>query len=393
MTRMTSRARRIASIAVAASAVGSLAFVFGGGGAAQVASGPYVAFGYNELGMHCMGDDFAEICILPPYNTLRTQVIRRAEEPQIVSSGVTVSYVVPANTRGADKSNFWKYAPALFGVNLPPDVGLTGHGFTGTMSPTASGHWEVTGIPIVPTDDTGRLDPYPVAEVKVTGPLGSTIARPIVPVSTEMSCSLCHGGDGISVATDILQKHDKLQGTNLESQKPVLCASCHADNALGAPGIPGVSNLSHAMHGAHAEHVAKLNLPNDCYACHPGIRTQCQRDVHLANGIQCVNCHGDMNAVANPVRNPWVDEPRCSDCHSKPGFQFEQPGKLFKDSVGHSGVHCAACHGSPHAITATVTPIDNQQAIALQGHEGVINTCTVCHTQTPDEPFFHKVND
>jgi hypothetical protein len=355
--------------------------------------GNYVVMGFNDLGMHCSQEDFSEMCILPPYNNLRAQVIRRAEEPEIVTSGVTVSYVIPANTRSYDKTNFWKYAPALFGVVLTPDVGLTGHGLSGTLAPAPGAIWEVTGIPILPIDDSGRLDPYPVARLRASGPLGAAVARPIVPVSSEMSCALCHGGTGVSVAHDILADHDTLHGTHLVDQKPVLCASCHADPALGTPGTPGVPTLSHAMHGAHADRVEQSGLDNVCYACHPGIRTQCQRDIHAGLGITCTNCHGGMAEVADPQRIPWKDQPRCGDCHTKPGFAFEQPGVLFKDSIGHGGVHCATCHGSPHAITPTTTPIDNEQAIALQGHAGVINTCTVCHTATPSDPFFHSVND
>ena len=56
---------------------------------APVVSNPFVVLGYNELGMHCMNQDFSEMCILPPYNTLKAQVIyRRGEEPRIVTSGV-----------------------------------------------------------------------------------------------------------------------------------------------------------------------------------------------------------------------------------------------------------------------------------------------------------------
>jgi len=38
----------------------------------------------------------------------------------------------------------------------------------------------------------------------------------------------------------------------LVDSTPVLCASCHASNALGASGKPGVSSMSNAMHGHHA---------------------------------------------------------------------------------------------------------------------------------------------
>jgi hypothetical protein len=344
----------------------------------------YTVLGYNDLGMHCMNQDFSEICILPPFNTLKAQVIRRGEEPTI-----------PGNTVSTTKTNFWDFAPALFGVTLPANIGLTGNGLTGTMLPTGNRDWAATGIPITPLDDTFQNNPFQLSQILVKDKRGRKLAETVavVPVSWEINCNLCHNTPGISVATDILRKHDQLHGTTLEQQKPVLCASCHADPALGAPGVPGVSAFSHAMHGSHADRMGAVSyLNNSCYACHPGVNTECQRDVHLPLGITCVNCHGDMSAVANVNRMPWVDEPSCAQCHKlmKPQFDYEEPGKLFKDSKGHGGIFCSACHGPQHATGPATTDPDNAQAILKQGHAGVINDCRVCHTEVPDDPFFHS---
>jgi len=356
---------------------------------------PMVVFGYNDLGMHCMNSDFSEIMVLPPFNTLHAQVIERGVEPDIVTSDVTVRYFIPGNTHSADKCNFWAFPQPLLGGALPPDVGLTGHGMSGVMTVRPDNDWEVTGIPITPIDDNGRENPYSLAVIEVRQ--GSTLkarTQAVVPVSTEMSCNLCHNMPDMSTASDILTRHDQLHGTNLMASRPVLCAECHGSNALGLPGQPGRANLSSAMHTAHAPRMGPVqNLDEVCYACHPGVRTQCQRDVHFNHGITCTDCHGDMTAVGNPARQPWIDEPRCGNCHARPGFDFEQPGTLYRNSIGHKGVHCAACHGSPHAITPTVTEADNLQAMQLQGHVGVINECTVCHTPGPPGSFFHKVDD
>lgn len=361
-------------------------------------STPYVVFGYNDLGMHCMNQDFSELCVLPPYNTLHAQVVDRTHEsPDILTSDITVEYVIPANTRSADKTNFWTYANALFGANLPPNVGLTGHGLSGALTrTTGTNDYSVTGIPITPTDDTGRENPYNLATITVKqGGAVMAITQAVVPVSWEMSCNLCHNAPGVSTATDILRAHDRLHGTQLETQKPVLCAGCHADNALGTPGVPGVPNLSSAMHLAHASRMSQAGLANECYACHPGVRTKCQRDVHLSHGLACNDCHTSMTAVGDPARRPWIDEPTCGGCHQAqhPTWEFEEPGKLYRDSRGHRGIHCSACHGSPHAITPTVTVLDNIQAIAIQGHAGRIDTCTVCHRTTPSDPFPHRLTD
>lgn len=362
---------------------------------AAQAAGPYVVFGYNNLGMHCMDADYSEFTILPPYNTFRAQLIKRGVEPDIEDNPeFVIEYSIPSNTRSADKSNFWTYEQALFGVDLTPDIGLAGFGMSGTMILKEAGQYEATGVPIVPIDDSGTINPYPLVTLKATKE-GVMLAKTqaVMPVSQELSCNLCHQTPGVSTYTDILRAHDALHGTSLDLNRPVLCASCHADPALGTPGEPGVSFLSHAMHGAHAPRMDAVDLENDCYACHPGIRTECQRDVHLSNNVFCVDCHGDMAAVGDPARMPWVDEPRCGDCHSRPGFDFEEPGKLYQDSRGHSQVRCASCHGSPHAIAPTVTEVDNIQATALQGYPGTINDCLVCHTVTPGEAFFHKISD
>lgn len=359
----------------------------------QATPNPLVVLGYNDLGMHCMNQDFSEICILPPFNTLRATIIQRGEDPRILKSGVGVAYSIPGNTNSSKKTNFWRYAPALFGVNLPANIGLAGYGMTGMMAIQPEGDWGATGIPITPLTDSMHLDPYQLATIRASynGKFGVTQA--VVPVSWEINCNACHNTPGLSVATDILRKHDQMHGTTLVKQKPVLCAKCHADPALGAAGQPGVSTMSHAMHGAHANRMGNMTAEAKCYSCHPGPQTQCLRDVHKSNGMNCVSCHGDMADVAKPTRKPWVDEPRCGSCHNVPGHEYEQPGKLYRDSIGHNGVKCIACHGSPHAVGPSSNPRDNVQPIAYQGVAGTIKKCTVCHTQTPSDPFNHTRDD
>ncbi len=355
----------------------------------------YVVLAANELGMHCMQNDFSQMMILPPFNSLQAQVIRRGIEPDVMNGGVSVSFVLPTNTHSSDKTNFWSYAQSLLGVPVATDVGVTGTPMSGLMTyDAATAGWLATGIPVTPIDDDGKENPYPLALVQVTQ-TGQVVARTqaVVPVSWEMSCNLCHNTPGESTATSILKSHDRLHGTNLIMNQPVMCASCHSDNALGAPGQPGISSLSRAMHGAHATRMGEISLDNSCYACHPGVRTNCQRDVHAGLGISCVECHGGMSTVANPTRNPWVDMPRCGDCHQRAGFEFEQAGKLYRTSFGHGGVSCMSCHGSPHASGAAVTEKDNAQAVRVQDHVGVINTCSVCHTTQPSEAFFHRRNE
>ncbi|MBI1320251.1 MAG: hypothetical protein GC168_15095 [Candidatus Hydrogenedens sp.] len=354
--------------------------------------GQYVVLGYNDLGMHCMNQDFSELMILPPYNTIHAQVFRRGSEPRMITSGITVDYSVPGNTSSADKTNFWDYAEDLFGVSLPLDVGLTGNGLAGPMKPRKEiMDWQATGIPLTQITDAGKSNALQLAELSVKQS-GTEIARTdiVVPVSWEISCNLCHEKPGVSVDTAILQAHDQMHGTNLENSKPVVCGSCHAQPPLGLAGQPGVASLSSAMHSAHAARMDQVTLANSCYACHPGVETQCLRDVHVAKGMTCVDCHGSMAEVGNPARQSWVDEPKCGDCHQRSHFTFEEPGKLYRESRGHHEVQCATCHGSPHAITPATTKPDNVQSQMVQGHSGVLD-CAVCHINKPRDEFEHHL--
>ncbi len=360
-----------------------------------VSSGDYVVLGYNDLGMHCMNADFSELCVLPPANTLRATVIKRGEDPQITTSNVQVAYSIPGNTTSAEKTNFWKYSKLLFGASLPKDMGLFGYGLKGLMSPTASRDFMAQGIPLTPVTDAMRFDPYQLSQIFVTqGSKTVAATQAVVPVSWEMRCDTCHNTPGMTVAMDILKKHDRLEGTNLQNQRPVLCAKCHGDPALGAAGTPGVKTLSSAMHTFHASKFAGQTVEQTCYSCHPGPKTQCFRDIHKTKGLNCNSCHVSMQAVGDPARRPWIDEPRCGSCHHVAGHEYEQPGVLFRDSIGHNGVKCIACHGSPHAITPTNNARDNLQAVSLQGVAGPIGAkCTVCHTRTPSESFNHTRHD
>ncbi len=370
---------------------------------AAAAPGVYKIIGWNDLGMHCMNQNYANLVVLPPYNTMYAEVIKQGTNPQLVTSGIVVEYYIEGNTSSANKVNFWQYAQQAFHLAkpLPPNVGLAGAGLSGKMTPQPGGFFKVEGIPLTPYLDSNptQLYPYQIAHLTVKdAATGQVLAetRPVAPTSTEMNCQNCHSDgqrNGIAtgnVETNILTLHDQLQGTKLMNARPVLCADCHASNALGKPGVAGVKNLSLAMHGKHSTVFPLPNtMDNTCYQCHPGPKTQCLRDVMANAGLTCINCHGDLKAVADPARNPWVDEPKCGSCHESK--YAENTGKRYRDSTGHGGLFCETCHGSPHAILPSSQPNDNIQNIALQGNPGKLEDCHVCHgDQVPSGPGPHQ---
>jgi len=357
----------------------------------------FILLGWNDLGMHCYNRDFQDLAVLPPYNTLWAQVIQRGDPPQIITAGIRVEYSFPDNTYSVGKTNFWDYDVALFGVDLAENTGLTGKGLAGEMD-LETDYFIAEGIPLTEFEDSDLTtrQPYQLAEMVVKDDQGNVLASNMVvaPVSTEMRCDNCHYDGGVEdistgrVETNILTLHDQ---ENLDEyppghegplmdRRPILCAECHASNALGAEGVHDIPNLSRAMHERHDENVDDTLA--GCYSCHPGPETECLRDVMATeHEMDCIDCHGGMREVSlNP--NPWLIEPRCDDCHTDPAYAQDQA--LYRFSQGHGGVYCEGCHDSTHAISPSREARDSLKFINLQGYAGSLEKCTVCHLTQPE---------
>jgi len=367
--------------------------------------GDYVVIGWNDLGMHCINPSFAQLAILPPNNNLWVQVIKRGDPPAVVTSGITLEYSVNNNTKVSGKTDFWQYAPQLFGVDLPLGKGLSGNGLSGTMK-LVGDHFETTGIPLLPYDDNMNWNPYQIVSVKLKNAAGGQPKKTevVLPVSDELNCAQCHAqgmdatvnladGGTDSVDTNILMVHDYYHGStgqsttgpDLLSMRPVLCASCHSDNALGLKGDGSSKPLSLAMHGWHNPDRAP---DAGCYSCHPGGLTQCLRTGingmgYLGDTPSCQTgaCHGGMQQVADSIaqgRQPWLQEPTCEQCH---GVNYTTGQALYRNTKGHGGLYCAACHNSPHAWWPSKMWADNMQPSKLQHSPTSIGDCSICHTK------------
>jgi hypothetical protein len=348
----------------------------------------YIVIGWNDLGMHCANKNFQTFAVLPPYNNMHAQVIRRGDastSPALVTESMGVAYEIPGNTYSVGKTNFWDYEDKLFGVSLPDNIGLKGSGLTGSMT-AMDGYFGVEGIPVTPYTDADLVneDAYQLARLTLTDASLTVRAttNSVIPVSNEINCvsAGCHAEEQA-----ILNAHDAEGGFD-PNAKPILCAKCHSSNALGTAGTPGVPPLSQVVHGKHAEKT------NDCYKCHPGTHTRCLRDIMFSKGLVCQTCHGTVLDVATSIENgrrPWLDEPSCGACHGQ-AFS-EESGKLFRQSRGHGGLFCSACHGSPHAILPTIVERDNVQNIALQGYSGTLRKCVVCHGVNPQAAGPHGI--
>jgi PKD repeat protein len=440
--------------------------------------------GANNLGMHCMDADFGVLSILPPYNTIQAQLLNSSGHLVTSASGITVTYQAVAdpagsiNTTSQGKTNFWQFAQSLFSLPQPlaTDVGLTGLAMPGAanqarpMTFSASCNcWTAEGIPITPRDDAGARNAYPMMRLVARDAGGTVLATTdiVLPVSDEMDCSACHAsGSGAAAQPsagwaydadaqrdyrlNILRLHDQHRGgtpaftsalaaagynaaglyaTVTSDGKPILCARCHASNALGTASLPGVPALTAAVHAYHAsvtDPTSGLSLESSsnrsaCYRCHPGATTRCLRGAMgaavAADGtmaMQCQSCHGTMSAVGASGRQGWLDEPTCQNCHT--GTAVHNNGQLrytsaleangtrrvavdqtyatsantpsagfslFRFSRGHGGLLCEACHGSTHAEYPSSHANDNVASAQEQGHAGVLVECASCHGAQP----------
>jgi len=146
--------------------------VYAGG----TSSNDYVVAGYNDLGMHCVCPRADIMMLLPPWNTLRVQVIKRGSPPVPMndSTKLTVEYKIRENTYGDngpyDLSKDPEYLRWLdtanihfpgSGISRTNRVGLAGYGLSGVMtpeiltsSPGNAKYWLAEGAPAYPPLDT-----------------------------------------------------------------------------------------------------------------------------------------------------------------------------------------------------------------------------------------------
>ncbi|MHB8790792.1 MAG: multiheme c-type cytochrome [Desulfobulbaceae bacterium] len=414
----------------------------------------YVLLAWSNEGLRSMTDASRTWMLLPPGVTINAQLIRRGEIPEVMVDGVTLSYVLdPEFMNPAERTDFWEYAAELYGRDIPENIGLSGNGPSGTMTP-GENVFTADLLPVVPYPAADTFMPYPAMTITATNQAGEVLAttRVVAPESTEMGCRTCHGGSwkvqgraGISAVTaeNVLTVHDRISGTSLRklaAMGPVLCNRCHADSSQNAPGDPERLNLSAAIHGFHANFLAGRGAFY-CILCHPadsGGATRAYRGIHRDLGLDCTYCHGEMENHAisllqgelqlgkqhaadllrniNPAgfadkteiapRSPWVNEPDCLNCHKD--FQLPQDDTTFNQwTVGEDQLYrnrsdetgklrCAACHGSPHALYPAVNPYNTNrdilQPLQYQGEPypiGSNRNCKVCHTVDMEDEVHH----
>jgi mono/diheme cytochrome c family protein len=375
----------------------------------------YVLMAWADQGMHFYAQS-PTWTLLPPTAILRAQLVRRDPSPELITADVTLNYAV--------------------------DPGFTGEGLTGTFEPLEDKvRFEAT-LAVRPYENK-TFNPLPMVTIEARDQGDQVIAatKATLPVSDQMGCRNCHGGDwaedgsGVSEATvqNILAVHDRMNNTNhvARSKKgPILCVECHDDPAQNAEGATDRPNLSAAIHGAHAVYMAGRDADGSCLKCHP---QNTLRGQHAEVGLDCTSCHGTIEDLAISLlkaekaagkpsadrllaqitprtlgtqeaiapRKPWINEPDCLQCHVD--FAAPDSTETFNQWTENAdglyaarrddmdAVNCAACHGSPHVIYPA-TDRDSTQPVQYTGEAqpiGAAGSCTACHVEAMDFAAHH----
>jgi hypothetical protein len=486
----------------------------GGSGDGGVISGNFAILAANDLGMHCADQDYQIFSILPPYNVLNAQVVRKGSEPDILSpaDGIEVVYsaiesnIVDPNepnlppiatdsitttsrndaAAGLYKSNFWQTNPAsanAFGVdaydNLYPagllgstdfpltaDLGLPApdvvqlwlgpDGVANSGDESLNAHqtpmpgidaaygandpkpfegfvenlpffinlpigytvqgfnrFTAEGIPILPIDDQGREQTYPLMRVEARDASTHQVLAHVdvtVPVASEADCQQCHASQNVcghqnsytlicddiansdpaiafvdadingnfsesvpgtnpeqrvinAAKINILRLHDSKHGTTLDATRSVVCANCHYSPALDLAHLgPNDDNgkeqtqhisMSRAMHGFHGN-LNKQAAFADLFPNMPA-PDSATRDLESQEKILGETCY---------------------QCH--PGKR----SKCLRGAMGNGGIVCQDCHGQMAQVGNDFTenfPLDGSADLSKRVSWAEEPKCQSCH--------------
>ncbi len=228
-------------------------------------------------------------------------------------------------------------------------------------------------------------------------------AYPGAPISTntetalENSCYQCHPG-----------KRTKCLRGPMFSGASSVCQDCHGSmaqigddfskNVLTGGGFVAKADF---YTNAATPRVPWLNEPG-CGSCHTGDANSNfattppaghtvvpASSANVNDSIRLLQAYFADDANAKPIvpTNKRFAEPAVTSPAAAPGNAAAAGNpQLFRLSVGHGGVFCEGCHGSPHAEwpvgDSSASFNDNLAATQLQGHAGKIIECNTCHTGT-----------
>jgi hypothetical protein len=280
----------------------------GGGG---TSSRDVIVVATNDLGMHCACPGSEYFMLLPPFNTLRAQVIERGGRSPVVlddPNDIRVEYDTVENTEESLRADpyyqTWMEMMPKYGFGPAENAqgliqGLTGATLDGEMeAKTGEGWWEVIGVPLFPDvsdnssladkvmidalgQDNPNRNPYLSVNVNVYDQSNDNLlasATTVAPVAFGGCCN-CHLTvaenhgrpnptplDSFQVMGQLHEErsavpadntHPGIPGINIAlidpdgdgKPGPVRCSSCHLDPAMGESTPPGMLSTAEATKG------------------------------------------------------------------------------------------------------------------------------------------------
>lgn len=369
------------------------------------ASRDVIVVANNDLGMHCACPGSEYFMLLPPFNTIRAQVIERGGRSPVVldnPNDIRVEYDTVENTEASLNADpyysKWIQMMPKYGFGPAKNAqgliqGLTGSTLDGQMhAMTGEGWWEAVGIPVFPDDSNNspsadkvmidnlggpNRNPYLSVKVNVfdqTNNQQLATTTTVAPVAFGGCCS-CHltvtkNNTGIQnpTALDSFNEMGRLHGLNgsninianidpdTDGQKgPVRCSSCHLDPAMGEAVAPGIKYTAGANNGqriidpatGNPYAISQFTFSDVLHRGHLENPKAMQMDPNLANN--CYACHPG-NGV-NCYRGAHVNAPGsgangkmwCSDCHGDLNQRVAE-GQLLKPWSDQTLPACSSCH-------------------------------------------------
>jgi hypothetical protein len=377
--------------------------------------------------------------LLPPFNTLRAQVIERGGQSPVVLSDPTdirVEYDVienyddfnPYKEDDQSKTDIrvdgyyatWMSVMEDYGFPPPEDPstgaiqGLTGKGLAGEMDAQAEGWWEAIGVPAFPdylnsssqerimVDPLGGPDrnPYLTAEIEVyeqsSGALlASTQAT--VPVSFGGCCN-CHlqlaADSGLDPTPDqsfglMGQLHARDSGINFADPAvldpngdgapgPVRCSVCHWDPAMGESSPPG--GYVNATTGADLQ-VSQYSFSDVLHRWHVENSAVLGYNPDLAT--DCYECHPSNQVMCyrghHTGKTIGQDNHAvwCTDCHGDL-LQRVAEGQLANPWSEATLPACQNCH-SATGENGVLTHTFGGSFLKSMSHKNDGILCSTCH--------------
>ncbi len=398
--------------------------------AACISERDVIVMASNDLGMHCACPGTEKMLLLPPFNTLRAQVIERGGKSPVIladSNDIRVEYDVIENydmfndyknhdNPGTDLStdfyfSTWMDMQPRYGLGSPrrddpedPNFGaiqgVGGAMLAGEMHAEPEGWWEIIGVPAFPdahnstspeyimVDPLGgpNRNPYLTAEVEVFEQssnilLASTTTT--VPVSFGGCCG-CHldltADNGMDPNPDnsfnlMGTLHERDSGINFAVLDPdgdgvtgpVRCSVCHWDPAMGER-YPG-----EATHpGGVVDPDTGEQLPPGGYE-DPDNAGQYLPKSQFTFSDVLHRWHVENTQVLSYNPDLATD---CYECHPSNNVMCYR-GHHTKKTTGtdNHDVWCTDCHGDLHERVA-----ENQLDQPWQ--ESTLPRCQDCHSAT-----------